>query len=121
MTAEASLAVVTFVAAGTRFAMPSRQVAAMHPLDGIVSTTPSIEDLLGLPREAAAGCLLVLRLKQGEVAIQVPGEVGLRELAAETIHPLPPLVAACSRIAGLAALAVDPDGVILLVEPARLG
>jgi hypothetical protein len=121
MTVPASLPVVTFAAAGGRFAMPSRQVAGMRSLDGYSGPAPAIEDLLGVPRDAGqGGRLLMLKLKGGEMAVRVLGDIGMRELPASLIHVLPALVAARSRIKGLAALVLDQDGAVMLIEPGRL-
>jgi hypothetical protein len=121
MSAPSSLPVVTFAVAGGRFAMPSRQVSAMRPLDGFSDPAPAIEDLLGLARgEERGGRLLVLKIKGGETAVRVSGEIGMRDLSAAAIHVLPALVAARSQVKGLAALVLDPDGVALLIDPGRL-
>jgi hypothetical protein len=121
MNVPALLPVVTFAAAGGRFAMPLHQVAAMRPLIGSSDPAPAIEDLLGLARnEGQGGRLLVLRLKDGETAVRVLGEIGMRDLPAAMIHVLPTLVAARSQVKGLAALAFDQDGALMLIEPGRL-
>lgn len=120
MKAEASLPVVTFRAAGVRFALPARQVVAMRPLEDASSAAAAMEDLLGLPREASPACLLHLRIRDTEMTVQVSGEVAMRQLSASSIHPLPPLIAACSRLKGLSAVALDEAGMIILIEPARL-
>ncbi len=121
MNVPASLPVVTFAAAGGRFAMPSRQVAAMRSLDGFSGPAPALEDLLGLPRgEGQAGRVLMLKVKGGEMAVRVQGEIGMRELPTAAIHVLPALVAARSGIKGLAALVLDQDGAVMLIEPGRL-
>ncbi len=121
MSVPASLPAVTFTAAGARFALPSHQVAAMRSLDGASDSVPAIEDLLGLPRgEERGGRLLLLRVKGGEMAVRVHGEIGMRDLPAAAIHVLPDLVAARSRVNGLAALVLDQEGAVMLIESGRL-
>lgn len=120
MTAEASLPVVTFQAAGARFALPARQVVAMRPLEDASPPAIAMEDLLGLPRQAPPTCLLRLRVGDAEMTVQVCGDVAMHPLPAASIHPLPPLIAACSRLKGLSAVALDEAGMIILIDPARL-
>ncbi|KIM00305.1 hypothetical protein CCC_03093 [Paramagnetospirillum magnetotacticum MS-1] len=120
MSDPASLPVVIFPAAGNRFALPARQVAAMLSVESTVTDAPAIEDLLGLPRTARATCMLRLRTGDGDVSALVSGEVSLSELPVESIHPLPPLIEASSQLRGLSAIAHDDSGMILLVDPGRL-
>jgi chemotaxis signal transduction protein len=119
MTEAAGLQVVAFSLGAARFAMPAAEVVALRPFaDG---DAPAIEDLLGLPRRPQpAAHLLVLRVAGVERAVAVPGAVSLETLAVAAIHPLPPLVAARTRIAGLAALATDDAGVVMVIDPGRL-
>jgi hypothetical protein len=120
MTAEASLAVVIFAAAGARFGLPARQVIAMRPGTDAETGYITIEALLGLPHEAATATtsrLLMLRMGDGQVTVLVPGEVVMRDLPSQAIHRLPDLVAARSRVNGIAALALDEAGLLTLVNP----
>jgi hypothetical protein len=117
MIEEASLPVVTFGLGGARLAIPARAVASMAP-DG--EAAGPIEDLLGLAPEADGPArILTLRLGDTQIQTRVPGEVSMAELRAGAIHPLPHLVRARMTLKGLAALALDGDGVILVIDPAR--
>ena len=121
MRVEATLTVVIFTAAGARFALPARPVLAMRPESDSATSPVAMEALLGLPQETAPSSrLLILRMGEEEVAVRVPGEVVMHDLPAQAIHPVPELVAARCGLAGLAALAQDQAGLILLIEPSRL-
>ncbi|MBF0214824.1 MAG: hypothetical protein HQM00_14895 [Magnetococcales bacterium] len=63
--------------------------------------------------------MLLETLDAGQsVTWQVQGPVTLHALPVETIHPLPPLLAARTTIPGLRALALTPEeGLILLIDP----
>lgn len=120
MTTDAGLQVVRFELGGSRFAIPAACVVAMRQAAG--ATGPGIGELLGLPGDRDdAPHLLVLRAGRGEVAVRFPGAVTLDTLSAAAIHPLPVLVEARAGVGGLAALAVDAVGVVMVIDPRRLG
>lgn len=121
MTGDNGLKVVAFSLAATRFVLPAGQVAALRPPDGNDEGAIAMEDLLGLPRDAGGlRQVLVLRAGTATRAVAVPGAVRIDDLPASTFHPLPVLVQRHCAVRGLAALALDPGGVSLVIDPARL-
>ncbi len=114
----ASIPVVRFCIAGVRLAIPAGAVAAMA-LEG--EAAGSVEDLLGLaPDGKTPSRILTLRIHGADTNIRVPGEVTMRDLPVDAIHPLPDLVRARIGLRGVAALALEDDGVILVIDPTKL-
>ncbi|MDR3437366.1 hypothetical protein [Telmatospirillum sp.] len=110
-----SLQVVVFSAGGCRFAIEAGEVAAMRCRSG-VEECPDIETLLGLPRDGNVSRRL-LEFRNNGVVAAIPGDAALSHLPARTIHALPPLLAARIAVCGAAALALDADGPVLIVDP----
>lgn len=109
------LPVVRFHLAGQAFAVEAAQVAGMvaEPEQGI-----HVADLLGLARQESAP-LRWLSIHRGDarpVALAVEEPVRLAPLPAEQIHPLPPLLAARHCLPGLRAIALEQDGLTLLLD-----
>ena len=105
-----TLAIVSFGAGASRFAVEAQQIEAL--LDDAPAMV-AIETLLGLPPVDAATrrCLCV-----GKRRVSVSEPVDLRALPIDQLHPLPELVARRIRIAGVRALAIEPDGALLLLD-----
>jgi hypothetical protein len=106
MSAE-SLDVVLFKDEGRRTGLEARLVRAARP-------TPD-----------ARQCLSLKRPDRGEDdELIVDGPLELVSLPVAAIHPLPPLLAARTRLRGLRALAIWPpageDAIVLLVDAERL-
>lgn len=108
---DGRLQVVSFRAGGARFAVEARRIQAMlHvPPPGAVTA----ETLLHLP--AAEGGQRRWLLSGGQ-CLEVSEPVRLSRLAIDQIHPLPPLLAARLAVPGARALALDEDGMMLLIE-----
>jgi hypothetical protein len=114
----ASITVVEFAMAGARFAVPAQAVAAMGPAQ---TDDGTMETLIGLPVESQGRLrVLTLRLNGGTARVSLAAEPTIRELAADAILAVPDLVRARTHIRGLAALALDGDGVLLVIDPARI-
>ncbi|MTJ83484.1 MAG: hypothetical protein F8N37_21065 [Telmatospirillum sp.] len=114
-----ALRVVRFEAAGARFAIEARHVLAMRP--AVPDRELSVESWLGLAGGGAAGrCLLDVSMGGGQRLLEFAGDVRVDSLPAASIHPLPVLLAARTRLPGLAALALDADGVVLIIDPTRI-
>ena len=111
MAQDETLAIVSFSAGAYRFAVEARQIDAL--LEDDAPATMAIETLLGLPLVDAATrrCLCV-----GECRVTVSEPVDLHALPIDQLHPLPELVARRIGIAGVRALAIDPDGALLLLD-----
>lgn len=114
---ENSLEMVVFRAAGHRCAIEARLVrgSRLPSSDRETATIASIESRLGLedPSEKPR-LILELRTPPG-TSVAVRSEVEVRRLPHAILHPLPPLVAARTRLLGLKGLALEPDGLTLLV------
>ena len=94
-----------FFAAGRRLGLEARHVRSLTRVQD-AGDRRRIEDALGLlPAGAPSGAPYSLQLKQTEAAFLVDGPVEFVSLPAMSIHPLPPLLAACTRLRGLRALA----------------
>ena len=106
-----ALAVVSFKAGPWRLAVEARQVDGM--LGERPEVTVAIETLLGLP-VAEGATRRCLRLGKHRVTVGEP--LALRSLLIDQIHPLPELVAARMRIKGARGLALEADGVTLLID-----
>lgn len=113
------LEVVSFVAGGYRVAVEAAQVHSQLPANHATGIA-SAEQLLGLPepesREHGSRRILLLKHPAGDFAVMVSDPVELLGLAIDAIHPLPALIAARTTVAGLRGLAVDAEGVLLLVD-----
>jgi hypothetical protein len=110
---SATLPVVRFSAgAGVRLAMEARQVAAMLAAPEPGTEVVTVETLLGLA-PAEDGNRRWLRCAGRCLEVSEP--VALASLSAAAIHPLPPLVAARLALRGVRALALEGDGVTLLL------
>lgn len=114
-----SLEVVAFSAGGYRFAVEAGQVRASH-LPQAGDGSPSMAALLGLAEAGgtpgAGKQLLTIKQRTADRTFAVDAPVRLLQLPAAAIHPLPDLVAARSRLPVLRALALDADGLTLLLD-----
>lgn len=123
--APGTLAVVSFMAGGYRFAVEAAQVRTQLPVgqgDALaphVSPVP-VEQLLGLAyvgsQNLASRRILLMKHPAGDYAVTVSDPVELHSLAFQAIHPLPSLIAARSTLMGLRGLALGADGVTALVD-----
>lgn len=117
--APANLAVVSFLAGGYRCAVEAAQVRAQLPQDPDKPAL-EVEQLLGLAvdlyGEIGFHSTLLIKTQDGEVAVSVMDPVQLQQLPQTTIHPLPELIAARNQLTGLRALALGPQGLVLLVD-----
>lgn len=111
---DGRLEVVSFVAGGFRFAVEARRIQAM--LDTPAPGAIAAETLLNLP-PAEGGRRRWLQ--SGRLCLEVSEPVRLASLAADHIHLLPPLLAARLTLPGARALAVDADGMMLVIEVAE--
>jgi hypothetical protein len=105
------LEIVSFSAAGHRFAVEAAQISGM--LDREPDAALTVESLMGLP-SVKNGQRYWLRVAGR--CVEVGGSVDLRIVPAATIYSLPELVAARLQIKGIRALAQEPGGAILLVD-----
>lgn len=123
---ESTLDMVVFHTGNHRCAVEARQVRASRPLDGH-GGMPTLESLLGLPEpepepgpEKAGSpgvrLMLLMRHPDGDFPLSVRAPLQMQTMAASAIHPLPPLLAARTRIHGLRALALEAEGMTLLVD-----
>lgn len=113
-----TLEVVTFRAGGQRCAVEARSVRASRPLSADIP--PPLAQRIGLQEETdGPRQLLLFKHPQGDIPCAVTPPVQLQAVPVEYIHPLPPLLAATTKISGLRALILDADGIILLVELAE--
>jgi hypothetical protein len=119
---ESTLDMVIFHAGNHRCAVEARQVRASRPLDGH-GGVPALESLLGLPEPGpekadspGARLMLLMRHPGGDFPLSVRAPLQMQAMAASAIHPLPPLLAARTRIRGLRALALEAEGMTLLVD-----
>ena len=114
-----TLDVVTFVADGHRFAVEAAQVRTQLPA-GEYDSAYSAENILGLPCNQVQNPLsrrvLLMKCSEGDYAVTVSEPVELRSLDISVIYPVPSLVAARSTLEGLRGLAMESDGVTLLVN-----
>ena len=111
MAVPATLEVVSFVAAGCRFAVEARRVDAL--LNDTPATAVDIETLLGL---SVAPVARRRCLRSAGRWLRVSEPVELRALAGEQIFPLPELVARRMCIKGACALALAADGATVLLD-----
>lgn len=121
---ESTLDMVVFHTGNHRCAVEARQVRASRPLDGH-GGMPTLESLLGLPEpepgpEKAGSpgvrLMLLMRHPDGDFPLSVRAPLQMQAMAASAIHPLPPLLAARTRLRGLCALALEAEGMTLLVD-----
>ncbi len=115
--AERFLDLVIFRAAGHRVGLEAVQVLALVATAGENHARP-IEDILNLPCPPADNpvrTFLVLRDGAARRLVAVAPPVELCRVAVSSVHPVPPLIAARTRLAALRALALDATGVILLL------
>jgi hypothetical protein len=119
-----SLEVVTFFAGGQRCAMEARQVRALRPLsDEDARIYPALDSVLGLSEQNNACShrqILTIRLPESDVEFSVAVPVELSKFELASIHPLPDLVAARTRLRGLCALALETDGLTLMFDLRKL-
>lgn len=119
-----TLEVVTFFAGGQRCAMEARQVRALRPLsDEDGRNYLALDSVLGLS-ELNNTCshrqILTIRLPESDVEFSVAVPVELSKLELASIHPLPDLVAARTRLRGLCALALETEGLTLMFDLRKL-
>ena len=114
-----TLDVVCFVAGGHRFAVEAAQVRTQLSA-GQYDDAPCVEHILGLPEDKIANPLsrrvLLMKNRAGDYAVAVSEPVELRSLEINAIYPLPPLIAARNTLAGIRGLAMESDGVTVLVD-----
>lgn len=118
-----ALEIVTFTIGGHRFATEARQVRAARPLEEDDTACLPIEALLGEPvpsRRGKARQSLVFRHQTADKALEVAAPVQMKCLEIASIHPLPGLIAARNRLPGLRAIALEPDGLRLLIDISSL-
>lgn len=119
MSIPAALDVVTFIAGGYRVAVEAGQVRSQLPANPAMAVA-SAEQLLGLPEceppDDGSCRILLMKHSTEDVAVMVSGPVELLRLDIEAVYPLPALMAARNTLAGLRGLAVDAQGVVLLVD-----
>ncbi|MBF0257196.1 MAG: hypothetical protein HQL47_12230 [Gammaproteobacteria bacterium] len=77
---------------------------------------------LGLPAEAPAGRWhsLLLRSAAGPLACALDEPIELFSASLEQLLPLPPLVRDCQRLPAVRAVLQRPEGLCLVLDPARL-
>ena len=114
-TALPTLQIVSFTAAGCRFAVEAASVRAQHPA---TDTAIPAEQLLGLPDtgEAVAQRVLIIRHASGDFPIRVAEPVTLSELSLDDLHLLPELLAARCKIKGIRALSTSSDRITVLID-----
>lgn len=116
--APATLKVVSFMAGRHRCAVEAAQVRTQSPA-GAAQPIP-VEQLLGLPdsetQNPAHRSILLMKHPAGDYAVAVCAPVELHSLKIAAIHPLPALIAARCKLAGLRGLAMGEEGVTLLVD-----
>ena len=114
MTASEGVEIVCFPVDCVRCAIEATQVSGSHRAS-TGSPVPSVESCLGLTGVKIASARQILTLRQGG-ELSVNSTVELRHLNPGDIHPLPPLLSARCAVRGLKALAIDAQGLILLVD-----
>ena len=105
------LAVVLFSAGGWRVGIEARQVRSSRPASES-GQSGELAAALGLPAVAGSPLnrqFLTLKRPEQDKEILVDAPVDLLKLPVATIHPLPPLLAARTRLRGLRALAIRSD------------
>lgn len=114
-----ALDVVSFVADGHRFAVEAAQVRTQLSA-GQYDAASCVEHILGLPGDKMQSPLsrrvLLMKGRAGDYAVTVSEPVELRSLEISAIYPLPPLIAAHSTLEGIRGLAMESDGVTVLVD-----
>ena len=116
--AETRLELVLFGAGGFRFGVEARQVLAARAAERDEAPL-RVERLLALGEEpSSARGRVVLRVGSGSsgLDVAVEGPVELLGVAAASVHPLPPLLAARTRLQGLRALAFVEGQLLPLVD-----
>jgi hypothetical protein len=117
------LNVVSFMAAGHRFAVEAENVHAQLAR-GEYPTALAVEDLLGVKRkfcsdsysDPALSRILLIKHMSGEVAVRVTEPVQFHCLAMKDIHPLPAMIASCCSMIGVRAMAFTPQGLMILAK-----
>lgn len=111
----APLEVVAFMVGNLRCAVAAssvrRQLANLSSL--------SVAQHMKLPHDAAAApnnLTLMLKSPSGDYALSVAAPVTLRQLPFSSLHPLPVLLAARCTLTGLRGIALEADGITLLIE-----
>jgi hypothetical protein len=110
--------VVTFGAGGCRFGIEAGWIRGQSRTGTGTGEAGTGEAILGLAEPAEPPPRTLLRIGERLMAVTPPVE--LCRLEAAAIHPLPPLLAARTRLAPLCALALDAAGLILLIDGRRL-
>lgn len=88
------------------------------PADGLPA--PAFAKLLDQDTDQPVRQWLLLRGQQQDWSLGIQGEAELLEIAAEQIHPLPPLLAARSTFLPLRALTFEAGRLLLLLDPPAL-
>lgn len=113
-----ALDVVAFMLGNQRFAIEATQVRTLLPQQSDISAQP-LEHLIRLPKVTipqTAQYNLLLKHPAGDYAVTVSAPVTLLSLDSSAIQPLPPLIAACSNIPSMRALAIIQDELIMLLD-----
>lgn len=114
-----TLAVVSFMAGGHRYAVEAAQVRVQLSA-GLSDTVLTVEQLLGLSCEETQNCasrrILLMKHSAGDYAVAVSNPVELHHMEINAIYPLPALILARSTLAGIRGLAMEPEGVTVLVD-----
>ena len=110
-----ALPVVLFSVGGWRMGVEARLVRGLRPATEIAPETApegALAAALGLAQVSGslsgAHCLTLKRAEQDK-EIRVDAPVDLLNLPIAAIYPLPPLLAARTRLRGLRALAIRPE------------
>lgn len=113
---SAALDVVTFVAGGFRFGVEASKVSVMS--SNANQGSIQAEDLIGLPLASPAQRRWLRTRVQGKT-LEVSEPVEIRQFTAAQIFALPQLVATRITLKNVRAVALDQDGIILLLDLER--
>lgn len=117
---DAALDVVLFGFGACRLGVEARQIRASRPAPATEGHV-AIETLLGLPVPSPSRPhLLTVKQPDRDRDLLIATPVEMVGLPVDTIHPLPPLLAARTQLHGLRALAVAEGRVTLLFDLAGL-
>lgn len=112
----ATLDVVSFVAGGFRFAVEANTICSMSS-SSAGETMVQAEELIGIPLQPRTRRRW-LSTRQGH-ALEVSEPVELRRLGAAQIFALPEMAATRITLKKVRAIALDKDGIILLLDLER--
>lgn len=114
-----ALEVVSFMAGGYRFAIEASQVGSLQSAD-ISAAVPTAEQVLGMSggdtSNHSGHRILLIKHPAGDYAVMVSAPVELLRLRADTIYPLPDLIAARNTLVGIRGMVLSAEGLTLLVD-----